>query len=281
LKRPSVDATPRAAASGAGGPDGLYDAYIFDIDGTVTLGDAALPTVPRTIARLRELGRRTLFLSNNTTRDVAGYAASLSSLAIPTRPDEVATAAQVMVRFLQREVPGARLHVLGEAALVAELRAAGFTTTSRPGQVDAVIASFDRGFSYEKLQLAFDAIRHGARFFATNGDAFRPTPTGGQPDAAAVIAAIEACTGARCEATVGKPSPLTAEYACERLGLAPERCIMVGDRLETDIRMANAAGMASALVLTGATAESALPGSPVRPTYVLRTLADLLPEAHR
>lgn len=258
-------------------PDRLFDAYLFDIDGTLSLGDSALPTVPETVARLREFGRRTIFLSNNTTRDAAGYAARLSSLGIPTEPGDVATAAQVMVRFLQREMPEARLHVVGEAALVSVLRAAGFRIASRAEEVDAVIASFDRGFDYPKLQLAFDAIRRGARFFATNGDAFCPTPSGGQPDAAAVVAAIEACTGVRCEAIVGKPSPLSAAYACERLGLAPDRCIMVGDRLETDVMMANAAGMASALVLTGATDERALLASPVRPTYVLHSLRELLP----
>lgn len=262
-------------------PNQLYGAYIFDIDGTISLGDVALPTVPETIASLRALGRRTLFLSNNTTRNVAAYGARLTALGIPTPPDEVVNASQVLVRYLGHELPGATLHVLGEPPLIEDLLAAGFCLSVRADEIDAVIASFDRTLAYPKLQLAFDAIRSGARFFATNADRYCPTVGGGQPDAAAVIAAIEACTGVTCETIVGKPSTLMVDYVLERVGLPRHQCIMIGDRLETDIEMANRAGMASALVLTGATSESAARDSLIRPTYLLRTLRDVLPEEYR
>ena len=126
------------------------------------------------------------------------------------------------------------------------------------------------------IGLAFDAIRAGARFFATNADRFCPVPGGGQPDAAAMIAAIEASTGVSIEAVVGKPSHYMAEAILRLLDLPPERCLMIGDRLETDVLMGLNAGMVGALVLTGATDEAALASSPIRPTYVLRTLADLI-----
>ncbi len=262
-------------------PNELYGAYIFDIDGTISLGEAALPSVPETIARLRALGRRTIFLSNNTTCSVAAYGARLTALGIPTLSDEVVNASQVLVRYLGHELPGATLHVLGEPALIEDLLAAGFCLSVRADEIDAVIASFDRTLAYPKLQLAFDAIRCGARFFATNADRYCPTVEGGQPDAAAVIAAIEACTGVICETIVGKPSTLMVNYVLERVGLPRHQCIMIGDRLETDIEMANRAGMASALVLTGATSESTARDSIIRPTYLLRTLSDVLPEQYR
>jgi NagD protein len=268
-------------ASDASTPSRLYDAYVFDIDGTVCLGEALLPTVTHTINRLRALGRRTLFLSNNTTSSAAGYGAELTARGIPTPSGDVVNAAQVLIAFLDRELPGSTLHVIGEPALVDDLRAAGFRVSSRAAEVEAVIASFDRGFSYAKLQLAFDALRRGARFFATNADRYRPTAGGGEPDAAAVIAAIEACSGVRCEAIVGKPSPLTVDYLRGRIGVPMAECLMVGDRLETDIRMANEAGMASALVLTGATSETMVARSPTRPTYVLRSLVEVLPACYR
>ena len=257
-------------------PDRLFDAYLFDLDGTVTLGDALLPTAGETIDRLRQQGRRTLFLSNNPTRTAAEYAARLTRLGLPTPPADVINSSLVMVDFLQQQMPGARLLVVGEASLCDELRAAGFELTDEAAGVDAVIASFDREFTYRKLQTAFDAIRAGARFFATNGDRFCPTPDGGQPDAAAVIAAIEACTNTRVEAIVGKPSPIMAAAALARLGLPPERCLMVGDRLETDVLFGLRAGMAAALTLTGATSATELAASDVRPTYVLRRLSELL-----
>ncbi len=262
-------------------PDRLYDAYIFDLDGTCYLGEALLPSVEDTIIRLRELGKRTVFLSNNPTQTREAYAARLTDLGLPTPPDDVVNSSLVMVDFLSRRMPGANLFVVGEASLEQELGAAGFTLTEEPEQVQAVIASFDRTFSYHKLQVAFDAIQAGARFFATNADRYCPVPGGGQPDAAAMIAAIEASTNSRVEAVVGKPSHYMAEAILGLLQLPPERCVMIGDRLETDVLMGLNAGMAGALTLTGATDEAALAASDIRPTYILHTLGDLLPEGTR
>jgi phosphoglycolate/pyridoxal phosphate phosphatase family enzyme len=262
-------------------PTRVYDAYVFDLDGTVFLGDALLPTAGETITTLRSLGRRTIFLSNNPTRTRQEYVNKLNRLGLPVTEEDIVHSSQVMVNFLHRRMPEARLFVVGEEPLKAELRAAGFELTEDASQVDAVIASFDRTFVYRKLQIAFDAIRGGAHFFATNADRFCPVPGGGEPDAAAMIAAIEACTGKQVEAMVGKPSQYTIEAILDRLGLPADRCIITGDRLETDVAMGLNAGMAAALTLTGATPEAALATSPIRPTYVLRCLADLLPAAAR
>lgn len=258
--------------------DRLYAGYIFDLDGTIFLGDALLPTVAETLHALRGLGRQVLFLSNNPTHTRADYTNWLKRLGLEVAPDEIIHSSLVMVNYLKRRMPGARLFVVGEAPLLAELADAGFAMCEEAGQVDAVIASFDRTFTYHKLQVAFDAIRAGARFFATNGDRYCPVPGGGQPDAAAMIAAIEACTAQQVEAIVGKPSPYAIEAILDRLHLPPEECIMTGDRLETDIAMGLHAGMATALVLTGATDAAAAEVSPIRPTYVLERLRNLLPE---
>lgn len=266
---------------GAGGvrsrPTHLYDGYVFDLDGTTYLGDALLPTAGETIAALRAAGRRTVFLSNNPTHTRAEYAAKLSRLGLTATPEEIIHSSLVMVNFLRRRMPAARLFVVGEEPLQAELQEAGFELTEDARRVDAVIASFDRTFTYHKLQVAFDAIRAGARFFATNADRFCPVPGGGEPDAAAIIAAIEACTATRIEAVVGKPSVYTIEAILDLIRLPAERCLMTGDRLETDVAMGLNAGMDAALVLTGATDAAALAASPIRPTYVLERLADLLP----
>jgi NagD protein len=258
-------------------PERRFAGYVFDLDGTVYLGDALLPTAGATISRLRELGSRTIFLSNNPTHAPEDYAAKLTRLGLPTTVDDILTSTQVLVRFLAVRLPEARLLVLGEPPLVRALEAAGHEVVEGSAGVDAVIASFDRTFAYPKLQAAFDAIRAGARFFATNGDRFCPVPGGGEPDAASVIAAVEACTGVACEEIVGKPSRRMSEAALELLDLPPGECLMTGDRLETDVRMGLDAGMSAALALTGATGVEALERSEVRPTYVLEQLADLLP----
>ena len=258
-------------------PARLYDAYIFDLDGTVYLGNKLLPTAGETISRLRQLGKRTVFLSNNPTNTRAAYAAKLTRLGLPTPVDDVVNSSYVMVDFLRQTIPQARLFVVGEDSLQNELVSAGFELTEEAECIDAVIASFDRTFNYHKLQVAFNAIRHGARFFATNADRYCPVPGGGEPDAAAMIAAIEACTDTQVEAVVGKPSAIMAETILRLVALPPNRCIMIGDRLETDVLMGLNAGMSGALALTGATDEAALYAASIRPTYILRQLADLVP----
>jgi NagD protein len=197
---------------------------------------------------------------------------------LPTPVADIVHSTYALTRFLDREMPGGRLFVIGERPLLGELEAAGFLLTADPGETDAVIAAFDRTFDYAKLQTAFDAIRAGARFFATNADRFCPVPGGGQPDAAAVIAAVEACTGVPVEFVAGKPSRGMAEAALEAAGFPPADCLMVGDRLETDIRMGAEAGMATALVLTGATRREEVDGAAVRPDFVLEGLGELLEE---
>lgn len=256
--------------------DRSYSAYVFDLDGTVYLGDALLPTAGETIASLRRRGRRVLFLSNNPTKSRDGYAAKLAGLGLPTPPADIVNSSYVMVDYLQREMPGARLFVVGEASLQEELAAAGFELTDDARRIDAVIASFDRTFDYRKLQIAFDAIRGCARFFATNADRYCPVPGGGQPDAAAMIAAIEACTNTRVEAVVGKPSTQMADAILRLAGVPAPECIMIGDRLETDVLLGLNAGMAAALTLTGATREAEVAQSAIKPTYVIRQLSDLL-----
>jgi arabinose operon protein AraL len=267
--------SPRAAVRP---PRRLFAGYAFDLDGTTYLGDALLPGAARAITALRDQGRRVVFVSNNPLRSRDEYAAKLSRLGLPTRPEEIVNSSYVLVRHLITTAPAARLFVIGEDSLKRELRDAGLSLTERAPEVDIVVASFDRTFDYQKLQVAFDAIRAGARFIATNRDAYCPTPDGGLPDCAAVIAAVEACTGRRVEEVVGKPSAVMGRVLLERLGTAPADSLMVGDRLETDPAMGRAAGMATAVVLTGVTTPEAAAAADPPPDFVLERLDHVLPE---
>jgi NagD protein len=252
-----------------------YDGYIFDLDGTVYLGDTLLPGAVDLFARLRRDGRRVAFLSNNPTKNREQYVAKLTKLGLQASLAEVVNTTYVMVEWLRANAPGATVYPISEQPLIDELTAAGFPISERAGEVQFVIASFDRTFVYHKLQVAFDAIRAGARLLATNPDRFCPVPGGGEPDAAAIIAAIEACTNTRCEVNVGKPSPIMARTVSAMLQLPPRRCLMVGDRLMTDIAMGAEAGMDTALVLTGDSTRADLPAAPHQPTYILNDLTEL------
>ena len=269
-------------SSPAGGPDRLFAGYIFDLDGTVYLGDQLLPGSRRLFERLSSLGREVLFLSNNPTRSPEDYAAKLTRLGIPTSAEQVLNTVTTMTSWLVRHHPDATVFPISEEPLKRSLATAGIRMSEDPTQIDFVIASYDRAFDYRKLQIAFDAIRtHGrARLITTNPDRFCPLPGGqGEPDSAAIIGAVEGCTGVRCEQNTGKPDPYMLDAALDRLGLTVAECVMVGDRLGTDIRMAIDGGMRSALVLTGDTTLETLQASPPddHPTWVIERIDHVLP----
>lgn len=255
----------------------LYDAYLLDLDGTVLLGNSLITGAEKTIRLLKSYNKRVIFISNNTTSNVASYAKKLTSLGIPTINEDVINPSMVLINFLNKNVPQGRLLVIGETALCSELEKSGYDITTNESNVDAVIVSFDRDFQYQKLQAAFDAIRNGARFFATNGDNYRPLKNGGQPDAGAIIAAIEACTGKSCEINVGKPSHHTIEYLNSRVLQSNVECIIVGDRPETDIQMGINCSIDTALVLTGVTNKNNILNTKIKPTYVIQSILSLIP----
>ncbi len=262
-------------------PEQLYEGYLFDLDGTVYLGDELLPGAKRLVLKLRELEKRVIFLTNNPTKDPEMYAEKLTRLGLKTPPEEVVNTVVTMIGWLLQNHPEAVVFPISEEPLKNSLQEAGIKTSEDPAEIDIVVASYDRSFDYRKLQIAFDAIWfHGrATLVTTNPDRYCPLPGGrGEPDAAAIVGAIEGCTGARCEVNVGKPDPIMLETIMDLIGLDKENCLMTGDRLYTDIRMALDAGMPSAVVLTGDAKAEDLQNSPEdAPEYVLERIDHLIP----
>jgi len=264
---------------GSARPSKLYDVYFFDLDGTVYLGDELLPGAGTTIAALRAAGKAVRFLSNNPTRTPGDYAAKLTRLGIPAEPRDVITTIETTIWWLKTNHPAAIVFPVAEAPLCDALTGAGFRISDDPAQIDVVIASYDRTFTYAKLQTAFDALwfHRRAILIQTNCDPFCPFPGGrGEPDAAAITAAIEACSGVKCVASMGKPSPLLLQAGLAGLGVSLDRCLMTGDRLATDIRMALDAGMDAAVVFTGETKPSDLTDAHAG-VYRLDHIAELIP----
>lgn len=269
-----------------GSPDKLFDAYVFDMDGTIYLGDHLLPGAKRLIEGLRELGRPVRFLSNNPTKDPLQYTEKLDKLGIPTPLEEIANTVVTTTRWLKAHHPDKTVFPIAEEPLKKALRDAGIKMSDNPEEIDIVIASYDRTFDYRKLQIAFDAIWFHKRAFliTTNPDRYCPFPGGrGEPDAASIVAAIEACTGTKLEANMGKPEGTMLEAALGDLDVDPTNCMMVGDRLHTDIGMAINTGMASTLVLTGDNnlEQARELDESHQPTYVLERIDHLIPEAQR
>jgi len=256
----------------------IFQGYALDLDGTVYLGGALLPGAAETIARIRGQGSRVVFLTNNPLRSADSYAQRLTGLGIPAIPGDVVTPLGVLTAYLAERHPGLAVLTVAEPLVDQTLAAAGIKVTAEPAAAGVVVVSFDRTFSYAKLLSAYRAVRHfGASIVATNPDPFCPTPDGGLPDCAAMLAAVEACTGAHAEAVLGKPSEHMAAELLRRLAVPAREAAVVGDRLSTDVALARSLGMTSVLVLSGATTADEVPGSPQRPDHVIDGIAALLP----
>ena len=252
-----------------------YRGWLFDLDGTVYLGERLIPGADVVIAALRAAGRRVAFLSNKPLQTRAEYAAKLTRLGVPASTDDVINSSLVLARYLRGRDPGAPVFVIGEPPMQAEMRAHGFEV--RPDErVRWVVIAFDRTFDYAKLNIALQAVKQGARLIATNPDRTCPVEGGEIPDCAGMIAAVEAVTDRKVEAIVGKPSPIILEVALAALGVPAADAAIVGDRIETDIEMGRRLGLGTVLVLSGVTRADDPRIAAIAPDHVVGSVRDLV-----
>ncbi|MFB6290537.1 MAG: HAD-IIA family hydrolase [Candidatus Bipolaricaulia bacterium] len=251
------------------------EGFIFDLDGTVYLGDELLPGARAIIDNITEAGKEIVFISNKPLQRRKVYAQKLTRLGIPVDVNQIVNSSLVTARYLANNHQGVVAYVVGEPPLVEELESHGVRISSDPERIDYVIASFDRDFHYDKLRIAYEAIKNGANFIATNSDRTCPVKDGEVPDAAGMIGAIEGVTGKKVEMIAGKPSRYILNSALDTLGVERSKCLLIGDRLETDIKMALDNEITAALVLTGVTSSEDEERSVIDPDFILENIGEL------
>ena len=246
-----------------------HDALLVDLDGVVRLSDQPIAGAAEAISAARAQGARIMFVTNNASMTSGDVAAGLRALAVAAEADEVLTSSMAAAKLLAERLPsGARVLVVGGAGLRSPVEAEGLIpVSSADDQPAAVVQGWAPDLTWALLAEAAVAVRAGATWVATNRDATLPSPRGPLPGNGAMVATVVMATGCEPE-VVGKPGPALFEEAARTL--AAQRPLVVGDRLDTDIAGANAAGMPSLLVLTGvSTAEDLVAAPPAhRPTYV-------------
>jgi NagD protein len=250
-------------------------AWLMDMDGVLVHEDQAIPGADAWVARLRELGMPFLVLTNNSIYTERDLAARLRASGIDVPENRIWTSALATARFLDDQRPGGSAFVIGEAGLTTALHNAGYTLTDRGP--DYVVLGETRTYSFERITQAIRLVAGGARFIATNPDPTGPSVDGPLPATGSVAALISRATGVE-PYYIGKPNPLMMRSALNAIDAHSESAAMVGDRMDTDVISGMEAGMHTVLVLTGSTSLDDAERFPYRPSRIVDSIADLLPE---
>jgi 4-nitrophenyl phosphatase len=251
--------------------------YLLDMDGTIYLGDELIDGSKKFLETIKEKGKRYIFLTNNSSKNKEVYVEKLRGLGIEASEDEVFTSGEATTRYLKRHKEGATVYLLGTKALEEEFIREGFIIEKeRNKAIDYVVLGFDTTLTYEKLWGACEYISEGVEYIATHPDFNCPLPNEKfMPDAGAMAALIEASTG-KTPTVIGKPNKEVVESIASKYGLNKEDMVMVGDRLYTDIKTGQNAGIASVLVYSGETKEADYAKSEIRASYVFNSVKDMI-----
>jgi len=253
-----------------------FDGLLIDLDGVVWIGREPVSGAAETLRALLEAGKEIVFVTNNPARPAATYAERLRSTGIPVADERVVTAGTVTARLAAERVGTGGAFAIGAAGFKDTVTAAGLSLLE--GEVarsaDAVLVSGHREFDYEELLTATLALQRGAALFATSRDPTLPMPGGAWPGTGAVLAAVETASGVTAEIG-GKPERHLFEQARALISGA-ERVAMVGDRLASDIEGGRRAGLATILVLSGASSREQAESATSPPDHVLDDLTGLL-----
>lgn len=252
-----------------------YDYFIFDLDGTIYRGEHLIPRADEVINLLNSTGKKVVFVSNKTTGTAQDYYHLLKNWGLNIQPNQIINSTIVLSNYLKHYFSGSVFFAIGENSFIKEIEKSGLKFSSVAEEVGIVLITLDRTLNYQKLEIAARALENDAKFFAANIDDTCPVDNGEVIDAGSTISALEKRTHRKLELHFGKPSEFMFNEIKKHLQFIPEKTLLIGDRIETDITMGNKFGIDTALVTTGVKYYSN--GSEnIVPTYQLDSVFDLL-----
>jgi NagD protein len=246
--------------------------YLIDMDGVIVRGSGLIPGADAFLERLRQRQIKFLILTNNPLYTQRDLQHRLQRLGLTVTDDHIYTSALAAAQFLKNQMPDGTAFVIGESGLTQALHEAGYVLTDQ--QPDYVVVGETTALNFERLTQAVRLVSQGARFIATNPDPSGPGDGGLVPACGAIAAFIQSATGVE-PYFVGKPNALMMRSALRYLNEHSENAIMVGDRMDTDIRVGTEAGLETVLVLTGVSTREMVERFPYRPTRIVESVADL------
>lgn len=247
--------------------------FIIDMDGVIYHGNKLLPGVTEFLSWLEASEKKYLFLTNASQRTPKELHEKLKRLGINVGEEHFYTSALATASFLASQKPNGSAFIIGDAGLIHAMYSAGYTTNNV--NPDYVVVGDTSGYNFEKIEQAVNLVLKGARLIGTNPDISGPVENGITPSVKALIAPIEIAAGKKAY-FVGKPNPLMMRIALRKLGVKREDAIVIGDRMDTDIRCGLESEIDTLLVLSGITSSGDIDKYPYRPQYVLNGVADLI-----
>ena len=252
-----------------------YSGFVFDMDGTVYRGSSIIPGAKEVVNKLNELGKEILFVTNKTTGAKREYYEFLRSFGFELKESQIISSAEVIKEYLINNCEGELFFAIGEEVFIKSIDNHVVSYSNKPDDIDIVIVTLDRTLNFEKIEIAARALERGAKFFAANIDDTCPVNDGEITDAGTVISALEKRTGRKLDDHFGKPSRHMFNALKRKMSYPPQEYLLVGDRIQTDIKMGNENSMDTALVSTGVKYKSEhLNG--VKPTFRFDSIRDLL-----
>jgi len=247
--------------------------FIIDMDGVIYHGNKLLPGVTDFVAWLEAAGKKYLFLTNSSERTPKELQEKMKRLGIVVSEDHFYTSALATASFLSNQKPDGSAYIIGDAGLIHALYSVGYSVNNV--NPDYVVVGDTHSYNFEKVELAVNLVIRGAKLIGTNPDVSGPVEVGITPSTKALIAPIEIASGKKAY-YVGKPNPLMMRSALKRLGVKREDAIVIGDRMDTDIRCGLESEIDTLLVLSGITDRDEIDNFPYCPRYVLNGVIDLI-----
>lgn len=251
-----------------------YEGFILDLDGTTYRGHKLIPGAKEVINHLISEGKKIVFISNKTTGTAYDYWSFLSKNGLNIDESQIITAGKIIKKFLMVEHFEQSFFAIGEKAFISELVNSGLVYQTNPKKIEVLIVTLDRFLNRGKLQIAEESLKRGAKFFAANIDDTCPVENGEITDAGSIISELERRTGRKLQKHFGKPSDEMKNEVLNFLKVDKSKCLIIGDRIQTDIAMGNQFNIDTALVSTGVKLPSL--EIPIKPTYNFNSVADLL-----
>ena len=248
------------------------ECVFLDLDGTIYLGGELIPGAIDFLNRLKMKNIRFFFLSNNSSKSVNQYLAKLNEMNIPAEVNDVILSTHDLITWLKKN-DVSETYLVGTRGMQEMLESVNIKTRSE--NPEYVVLGYDTEINYEKLSTASFHLHRGVKLVASHPDMVCPSPFGGLPDNGAFMALLEATTGVLPTHICGKPNPGMILHKIEELGLKPQKCAMIGDRLYTDIEMAKRANVNGILVLSGEANEQDIEVSSQIPDLVVNSVNEL------